>query len=216
MRRNGRPPSAGGVAGHQRQLLRAAAAKTPMGPAIEPLMPPANAYSLSRKGGPATWPFVTGFSISQRLGTPVERRSRQNWRFGGRPDGRTAGRAPEWTSPLRYGSCRASAPASTGGGDQNTGGASDRAVNAACQCLLVIKERRSSVFPRRHWVLNKPAVGFPPGGLVLTGLALRRASRRSHGRPCAGMDVPPPLWVLQGISASFYERRRPKHQWGQR
>ena len=66
--------------------------------------------------------------------------------------------------------------------------------------------------PRRHWVLYKPAVGFTPGGLVLTGLALRRASRRSHGRPCVGMDVPPPLLKLQGISASFYGRWRPKHR----
>ena len=198
--------------GPSRRLLRGADAKTPLGTGNQPAKPPANAYSLSRKGGPTTSPAAIGFSISQRLGSPPEAQSWQGWRFGGRPDGRTAGRAPEWTSPLRWGCCRASAPASTGGGGQNTGGASDRAVNAACQCLLVIKERRSSVFPRRHWVLNKPAVGFPPGGLVLTGLALRRPSRRSHGRPCAGMDVTPPLRELQGISASFYGRWRPKHR----
>lgn len=52
------------------------------------------------------------------------------------------------------------------------------------QCLLVIKERQAGHSQRPDWVLNKPLLDFSAGCQVLTGLALRRPSKRSHGRPC--------------------------------
>ena len=177
---------------------------------------PANAYSLSRKGNYSTPAFTTGFSMSHQSSSPPKALCLLGLRFGGRPNGRTAGRAPERTPPLRCGDYRAFEPASTGCFGHTPHGDRDQPAEGPCQCLLVIKERQSLQSSGHDWVLNKRSTECSTGGPVLTGPALRRASRRSHGRPCAGMDVPPPLWVLQGISASFYGRRRPKHRWGLR
>jgi len=63
--------------------------------------------------------------------------------------------------------------------------ADHRNCEAPCQCLLVIKERRAGHSQRPDWVLNKPVLDCSAGRPVLTGLALRRPSKRSHGRPCA-------------------------------
>ncbi len=72
-------------------------------------------------------------------------------------------------------------------------------AEAACRYLLVIKERCAGYSPLHCWTLSSSERTCFCEVKLLTGLPLRRAPRRSHGRPCAGMDVPPPLLILQRL-----------------
>ena len=82
-----------------------------------------------------------------------------------------------------------------------------------CQCLLVIKERQSLQSSGHDWVLNKRSTECSTGGPVLTGPALRRASRRSHGSR-APERTPPSAVVVTGPSSRLLRGASAKPQMG--